>query len=124
MAVWYSVCLCKLLWNIASRKESLWVKWVHSLRLKDNESWAKWLCCRGGIPRYSFVSWVLFNGKMCTKDRLNKWGIQVDPTCVFCEEEESKDHLFFECEFAASVWRLVLQKMKLYIGAANWVFER
>ncbi|GAA0175986.1 hypothetical protein LIER_29061 [Lithospermum erythrorhizon] len=36
---WNQVCLCKLLWNIASRKETLWVQWVHTVRLKGVSVW-------------------------------------------------------------------------------------
>ncbi|GKG32182.1 hypothetical protein Tco_0427132, partial [Tanacetum coccineum] len=45
--------LAKHIWNIASKKDTLWVKWVHIMRLKDesiwnvqynpNESW-NWKC--------------------------------------------------------------------------------
>ncbi|GAA0156911.1 reverse transcriptase [Lithospermum erythrorhizon] len=37
---WSQVCLGKLLWNIASLKQTLWVQWVHSVRLKGVSMWA------------------------------------------------------------------------------------
>ncbi|GAA0184349.1 reverse transcriptase [Lithospermum erythrorhizon] len=38
LSTWNTVCLCKL-WNIASRNETLWVKWVHTVRLKGGSIW-------------------------------------------------------------------------------------
>ncbi|GAA0159900.1 reverse transcriptase [Lithospermum erythrorhizon] len=39
MEDWNQVCLCKMLWNIASKKETLWEKWVHTVRLKGVSIW-------------------------------------------------------------------------------------
>ncbi|GAA0164011.1 hypothetical protein LIER_19742 [Lithospermum erythrorhizon] len=76
--------------------------------------WTKWVCSRYEIARYGFVSWVLFHGKLSTKDRLLRWGMDVDPKCVFCSKMESQENLFFQCHFFARVWRLVLQKLGAY----------
>ncbi|GAA0173755.1 reverse transcriptase [Lithospermum erythrorhizon] len=40
MITWSQVCLGKLMWNIASLKQTLWVQWVHSVRLKGGSVWA------------------------------------------------------------------------------------
>ncbi|GAA0153256.1 hypothetical protein LIER_11540 [Lithospermum erythrorhizon] len=40
MFTWSKVFLGKLLWNIASMKQTLWVQWVHSVRLKGWSIWA------------------------------------------------------------------------------------
>ncbi|GAA0186785.1 hypothetical protein LIER_34073 [Lithospermum erythrorhizon] len=39
MESWNQVCMCMLLWNIANRKEVLWVKWIHTVRLRGNSIW-------------------------------------------------------------------------------------
>ncbi|GJR19680.1 putative ribonuclease H-like domain-containing protein [Tanacetum coccineum] len=36
---WNKALLAKHLWNIASKKDSLWVKWIHAVRLKDASIW-------------------------------------------------------------------------------------
>ncbi|VFQ82072.1 unnamed protein product [Cuscuta campestris] len=36
---WNQALLAKNLWNIASKKETLWVQWVHSFYLKGNDFW-------------------------------------------------------------------------------------
>ncbi|GJU42685.1 hypothetical protein Tco_1195642 [Tanacetum coccineum] len=33
------VLMGKHLWNVATMKESLWVKWIHEVRLKGNSIW-------------------------------------------------------------------------------------
>ncbi|GAA0169985.1 hypothetical protein LIER_24351 [Lithospermum erythrorhizon] len=74
--------------------------------------------------KLSEVEWVmpgarrqtmrLMQNKLSTKDRLCRWGMEVDPHCVLCGGLEMHDHLFFECPYAAYVWRLILQRLGEY----------
>ncbi|VFQ67774.1 unnamed protein product [Cuscuta campestris] len=36
---WNNTLLCKLLWNLAAKKDSLWVKWVHNIYIQGNDVW-------------------------------------------------------------------------------------
>ncbi|VFQ69341.1 unnamed protein product [Cuscuta campestris] len=36
---WNQALMAKTLWNIASRKETLWVQWVHAVYLQDRDIW-------------------------------------------------------------------------------------
>ncbi|GJT94434.1 RNA-directed DNA polymerase, eukaryota, reverse transcriptase zinc-binding domain protein [Tanacetum coccineum] len=36
---WNETLLCKHLWNLITKKESLWVKWVYIVRLKEKSIW-------------------------------------------------------------------------------------
>ncbi|GJS81053.1 hypothetical protein Tco_0747594 [Tanacetum coccineum] len=36
---WNETLLVKHIWNIANRKETLWVKWVHAVKLKGRSFW-------------------------------------------------------------------------------------
>ncbi|GAA0151837.1 reverse transcriptase [Lithospermum erythrorhizon] len=223
MLSWSRVCLGKLLWNIASMKQTLWVQWVQNVRLKgvsvwaykrrgrdpwywckilkvrplvrqklqvsvgngDNVlfwydpwcalgpvwdyldeteraslqiplgaklsevewimpgarrqtvrlvqshlwgevrcrsatvSWGKWLWSCYGIPKFAFIVWFLLQNRLRTKDRLCRWGMEVDPHCVLCGGFETHDHLFFECSYAAEVWRVILQRLGEYRGAKS-----
>ncbi|GKC86017.1 hypothetical protein Tco_1141734, partial [Tanacetum coccineum] len=38
--LWNEALMYKHLWNIASNKESLWVKWVNEVRLKGQSIWS------------------------------------------------------------------------------------
>jgi len=40
-----------------------------------------------------------------TRDRMRSWGISIPTDCVLCSgSSESRDHLFFECDFSLAVW--------------------
>ncbi|GJW76253.1 RNA-directed DNA polymerase, eukaryota, reverse transcriptase zinc-binding domain protein [Tanacetum coccineum] len=39
LGMWNEVLLTKHIWNIAAHKESLWVKWVHIIKLKGRSLW-------------------------------------------------------------------------------------
>ncbi|GJZ26652.1 RNA-directed DNA polymerase, eukaryota, reverse transcriptase zinc-binding domain protein [Tanacetum coccineum] len=39
LELWNKTLLVKHLWNVASRKESLWVKWINAVKLKDRNVW-------------------------------------------------------------------------------------
>ena len=48
-------------------------------------------------PRVQFFLWLLSHNKILTRDNLQKRRDVSDPTCLFCSEQESIRHLFFEC---------------------------
>ncbi|WOL20297.1 hypothetical protein Cni_G29101 [Canna indica] len=49
-------------------------------------------------------------GRLLTKDRLIKWNVQVDETCVLCHTlDESHAHLFHGCTFIITGWRKMLE---------------
>ena len=50
--------------------------------------------------RYLVFLWLAFNNKILTRDNLNKRRMVDNLKCLFCDEEESVCHLFFECVVA------------------------
>lgn len=36
---WNKAAMCKLLWNLCSKKEKLWVIWVHAYYIKQGSVW-------------------------------------------------------------------------------------
>lgn len=44
-------CILKLIWNIVSNKEILWVKWINKNIIKDHDFWAL------NIPSFCMLSW-------------------------------------------------------------------
>ena len=60
-------------------------------------------------PKATFTLWILLNRKLATVDRLAKWGMTLDKTCVLCKSaDESMDHMFIQRQYAGEVWgRLV-----------------
>jgi hypothetical protein len=47
---------------------------------------------------------LVFYKKLLTRDNLSKRQHVDDPTCVFCNEIESCDHLFCDCAVASAAW--------------------
>ncbi|GMQ02437.1 hypothetical protein CsSME_00048663 [Camellia sinensis var. sinensis] len=50
------------------------------------------------VPKRAFILWLCCWKRLATKDRLQRWGMEVHLLCVLCNlSHESHDHLFFEC---------------------------
>ncbi|GFS37087.1 multidrug resistance-associated protein 3 [Actinidia rufa] len=43
--------------------------------------WGPIIWTKGQVTRWAFILWLCFLGKLATKDRMNGWGMAVDPTC-------------------------------------------
>ncbi|KAH0748008.1 hypothetical protein KY290_027240 [Solanum tuberosum] len=73
-------------------------------------------------PKATFTLWLCLHGKMLTTERLNKWGMNVDPTCVLCRSYfEDKDHLFTECSYGNQVWNRLLNWIgQPFITPQSW----
>jgi len=72
--------------------------------------WRNLICCNSARPKAIFTLWLQAQNKLLTKDRMLKWKMQVEPVCVMCnQEEETRDHLFYDCIFARMLWRRLLQ---------------
>ena len=98
----------KDVWN-AIRESFLVVNWYELIWHQDN------------IPRCSMILWIVCHDRLRTKDRLLKWCIIDNSTCVLCGfNEEKRNHLFFYCSFSAMVWNSVLAKMDVDYQCNSW----
>ena len=57
--------------------------------------------------KIKFFLWYLKKGVILTKDNLAKRNWKGDKKCCFCNNDESIQHLFFECQVAKFVWNVV-----------------
>ena len=48
--------------------------------------------------------WLTNKNRILTLDNLLKKGWQGDNTCHFCDQLETKDHLFVTCSFTKQIW--------------------
>ena len=81
------------------------VTWERLRTPNPSVQWHSFVWFKEEIPRCSFISWTAFLGRLPTRDRLISWGLSVPPGCVFCTSaNESHNHLFFQCAFAAAIW--------------------
>jgi hypothetical protein len=70
------------------------------------------------------IGWYLRRGVILTKDNFVKRNWHESTRCVFCHQDETIKHLFFQCRFARSIWSVIQVASSLYppTSVAN-VFE-
>jgi hypothetical protein len=59
--------------------------------------------------RLHIFLWLLANNKVLTRDNLSKRKNVDDKSCLFCTENESITHLFYECCVATNMWKEVAE---------------
>jgi hypothetical protein len=62
--------------------------------------------------------WYLRRGVILTKDNLAKRNWHRSKSCVFCHQDETIKHLFFQCRFARSIWSII--QVAPFIPHAVW----
>ncbi|KAL9671906.1 hypothetical protein QQ045_009479 [Rhodiola kirilowii] len=76
---------------------------------------------RFNTPRDALHTVVVAQDKLLTKNRLRNMGLNVSAGCVLCEEEdETRDHLFFECKVSQAILCEVLSFLKSPRAPVNW----
>ena len=102
LQVWNEVLMIKQLWNIAAKKDSLWVKWVNVEKLKGRNIWevscekncsSGWksiLNLRDKVRKHIFFK--LRNGKT-TSAWYDKWCLE-GPLCDFLSARDIYDARF------------------------------
>ncbi|GAV92982.1 zf-RVT domain-containing protein [Cephalotus follicularis] len=76
------------------------------------------------IPKHAFCLWLAIKGAHRTKDKLRARGSSLPPLCVFnCGEEETLEHIFFNCPYSHSVWTAVLAMCNLVRPVLPWMDE-
>ncbi|GJW02174.1 RNA-directed DNA polymerase, eukaryota, reverse transcriptase zinc-binding domain protein [Tanacetum coccineum] len=96
---WNEILLVKQLWNVATKKDTLWVKWIHEEKLKGKSIWnaqvdynssVGWkniLSMRDKVRKH--IGWKLGNGKL-----VNVWHDQwcgVSPLSEFISSRDVYD---------------------------------
>ncbi|XP_056854095.1 uncharacterized protein LOC130503495 [Raphanus sativus] len=83
-------------------------------------SWSNVIWTSYGIPRQSFLMWLVLLDRCPTRDRMIRWGIDVSPNCLLCNTtNESRNHLFFECAYTATIWGAIAARCQLR-PLLNW----
>jgi hypothetical protein len=68
-------------------------------------------------PKIHLFLWLLSYHKLATMDNRNKRGMSKPVQCRFFMEEESINHLFFDCAVARNVWTYACEFLGFDIGA-------
>ncbi|CAH2045502.1 unnamed protein product [Thlaspi arvense] len=75
-------------------------------------SWHEAVWFKGHIPKYAFNFWVANKCRLPLCTRLLKWGIGSSDACCMCNlHEETRDHLFLQCEVSIQVLKLLLTRL-------------
>jgi hypothetical protein len=69
-------------------------------------------------PRVQYFLWLLSKNRLLTRDNLSKRRKVENPTCLFCNEQESVNHLFFECVVAKQLWNVLSSILGIQLGGA------
>lgn len=75
-------------------------------------------------PRAKFTLWLGMLDRLATKDKLVKFGIVLDPKCAFCNDDETLQHVLFDCKWTGTVWQQVMQQIGYRRQALGWQQEK
>ncbi|OMO85318.1 Geminivirus AR1/BR1 coat protein [Corchorus capsularis] len=85
-------------------------------------SWHKLVWFSYNYPRHSLITWMVILDRLPTKDRLVSWNLQMSYMhCVLCgHHNESRDHIFFGCDYSKKFWEKILRACRLYRAVGSW----
>ena len=107
-------------WETSGEKYKAAGVWSVIRPKKGKVTWHKLVWSTFNVPKHAFISWLAVQNRLPTKDRLRAWGIVMDGRCAFCNEHETRDHLFFGCPFTKELWTKVLQMSGLQRKVLTW----
>ena len=82
---------------------------------------AKLIWFNAAIPRHAMTAWLFGLNRNPTLVRIHAWNPETDKTCLLCGlEEESRDHLFFQCQYSSQVWTQIMGKLGLPSPPTEW----
>ncbi|XP_074296953.1 uncharacterized protein LOC141627618 [Silene latifolia] len=77
-------------------------------------SWAKVAWNRALLPKHSVFLVMAMQKKLATIDQLNTRGIYIVNRCILCKmDNETHQHLFFQCSYSSMVWRQLLTWLRI-----------
>jgi hypothetical protein len=67
-------------------------------------------------PRIHFFLWLFSQNQILTRDNLGKRKHLENKKCMFCDEDESVMHLFFNCMVARQMWVYISLVLDVHCG--------
>ncbi|XP_060170854.1 uncharacterized protein LOC132601809 [Lycium barbarum] len=87
-------------------------------------AWRKLVSNNQGAGKWKFTLQMAAHGRLLTRDRISKWGIQTSLDCPLCEQDQgSIQYLFFDCMTAGNIWRKLLAWQGVHRPPMNWTEE-
>ncbi|GKA52480.1 RNA-directed DNA polymerase, eukaryota, reverse transcriptase zinc-binding domain protein [Tanacetum coccineum] len=72
LQIWNQALLAKQVWNIASKNDTLWVKWVHSVKLRGKSIWEMSVDVNDNTISHRDLYDARLNGDMKVSDMVNR----------------------------------------------------
>ncbi|KAL0725011.1 hypothetical protein Bca4012_039610 [Brassica carinata] len=95
-------------WNLI-REQSLKVSWFKGVWFSE------------ATQKFAFITWLAARNRLATGDRILRWNPQAISTCWLCKSViETKDHLFFECNYSKEVWQGTIRNMVSRSNLCQW----
>jgi hypothetical protein len=74
------------------------------------------------IPKHAFVLWLILREKLVTHDKIRVWNYKRNDMSLLCcllcySEEETHNHLFFNCKYSSRIWDLACLKKGVLLVA-------
>ncbi|XP_039007790.1 uncharacterized protein LOC120135602 [Hibiscus syriacus] len=70
------------------------------------------------------VAWMVVLDRLPTRSRLISFGLNVESLCLLCNRgEETRGHLFFQCEFSSRLWFVSLSACGFRRSVLIWGLE-
>ncbi|KAL5194445.1 putative ribonuclease H protein [Glycine soja] len=130
LELWNLIVMLKCLWNICSKDDNLWVKWIHAYFLKGNnvmsttvKSNSTWIL--KSIMKQRPQIWIemLRKRKFSMKQvymELVEDHNRADWFSLCKEQDEDLDHLMFSCRVTKAIWLEVLKWMDIDHTPQMW----
>lgn len=110
--------ICHVNMGFNRMKQELLNHWFLGLR------WFEW-----SVPKNSTSVWLFVLNRNPTLDRVQRWGLDVETTCLLCvpqpesrdhvPQPESRDHFYFKFYFSSTFWSRAL--LKLNFSHSTWL---
>ncbi|KAG7585037.1 Reverse transcriptase zinc-binding domain [Arabidopsis thaliana x Arabidopsis arenosa] len=95
--------------------------WNHTRTASTEVTWHRGVWFSHSTPKYSFCVWLAALNRLSTGDRMNYWNRGLSAACVLCNNAlETRDHLFFTCDFASAVWYDLAKNVYGARYSTNW----
>jgi hypothetical protein len=94
--------------KLGGLKGKFTVKAVYDMVTRDDMADSYSRIWKAKLPyKIKIFLWLVETKAILTKDNIIRRKWQGDPSCYFCDTEENRDHLLFQCPIARCVWGII-----------------
>ncbi|XP_039007845.1 uncharacterized protein LOC120135683 [Hibiscus syriacus] len=88
-------------------------------------AWHHLVWFSGRIPKHNIILWMAILDRLPTRVRLMRMGLVIEnDRCLFCDlVPETRNHIFFECDYAKSLWKAILLLCGVNRRVSHWEGE-